>query len=113
MSDDFYWNMYGGGSAAPTPTQPAPAPDKFKMASRVIGGMKAQNSHTVTLDVNGVNHTFPKAEYVTQLETQIREARTALRDLETKQARLIKANNRVMERLRQMENDLANKVDLR
>lgn len=110
-ADNTLWNMYGGGSVVPKAQ--APAPDRFKQASRVIGGMKAQNSHTKTVDIDGELHTFPKAEYVSQLETQVREARAKIRDLETKQSRLIKANNRIMERLRQIELELANKIDLK
>ena len=108
--------MYGGSlygdNSAKASTKQAPV-SKDKMASRVIGGMKAQNSHTKTVDIDGELHTFPKAEYVAQMETQLREARNQIRDLQTKQQRLIKANNRIMDKLRQIEQALENKIDVR
>ena len=112
MSDNFYSSMYGGNLYHDKTSKPAAAPlSKDKMASRVIGGMKAQNSHTKTVEIDGELHTFPKAEYVTQLETQVREARNEIRDLKTKQARLIKANNTIMNKLREIERSLDNKID--
>lgn len=112
-NNDIYSSMYGGSiyrDEKPTTKAPVSA---TKMASRVIGGMKAQNSHTKTVEIDGELHSFPKAEYVAQMETQLREARNKIRDLETKQQRLIKANNRIMDKLRQIEVDLANKIDAR
>jgi len=109
--DNILWNMYGGGSVTPKPS--APPPEKFKMASRVIGGMKAQNSHTKTIELDGEFHTFPKAEYVAQLEAQLKEVRQQFRDLQTKQQRLVRANNRALEKIRQIEIELANKIDAR
>ena len=104
--------MYGGNLYHDKTAKPAAAPlSKDKMASRVIGGMKAQNSHTKTVEIDGELHTFPKADYVAQLETQVREARNEIRDLKTKQARLIKANNTIMNRLREIERELSNKID--
>lgn len=117
MSDDnFYSSMYGGplrhnASAAAKPA--STSPDKMKQASRVIGGLKAQNAHTKTVEIDGDYHTFPTAEYVSQMETQLREARNTIRDLQTKQSRLVKNNNRIMEKLRQIELELANKIDIR
>lgn len=112
MSDDnTLWNMYGGGAGKPKAV--APPPDRFKQASRVIGGMKAQNTHTKTVEIDGDYHTFPKAEYVAQLETQLKEARQAIRDLQTKQARLIRSQGKMLEKIRQIEADLVNKIDLR
>jgi predicted transcriptional regulator len=106
--------MYGGSIYRDDkPQKPVSPVSATKLASRVIGGMKAQNSHTKTVEIDGELHTFPKAEYVAQMETQLREARNKIRDLETKQQRLIKANNRIMDKLRQIENDLANKIDVR
>lgn len=114
MSDNFYPSMYGGSLYHDTKSVTAKAPvSAEKMASRVIGGMKAQNSHTKTVEIDGELHTFPKAEYVSQMETQLREARNKIRDLETKQQRLIKANNRIMDKLRQIEQELSNKIDVR
>lgn len=115
MADDnFFPSMYGGSIYHDTKPSTTKAPvSAEKMASRVIGGMKAQNSHTKTVEIDGELHTFPKAEYVSQMETQLREARSKIRDLETKQQRLIKANNRIMDKLRQIETDLANKIDVR
>jgi predicted transcriptional regulator len=116
MSDDtFFSSMYGGNLYHDKTTKPVTpaAVSRDKLASRVIGGMKAQNSHTKTVEIDGELHTFPKAEYVSQLETQLREARNKIRDLETKQGRLIKANNRIMDKIRQIEQDLANKIDIR
>ena len=115
MDDLSHLNsMYGGSiyrdNKVEKPTAPVSA---SKMASRVMGGMKAQNSHTKTVEIDGELHNFPKAEYVSQLEIQLREARNKIRDLETKQQRLIKANNRIMDKIRQIEIDLANKIDLR
>lgn len=117
MSDDnFYSSMYGGPlrSAPKAETKPVTATaDKFKMASRVIGGLKAHNAHTRTVEIDGDYHTFPTAEYVSQLESQLKEARKTIADLQTKQARLVKNNNSIMNRLRQIEMDLANKLDAR
>lgn len=115
MTDDSYFSsMYGGSIYRDDKPQKVAAPvSATKLASRVIGGMKAQNSHTKTVEIDGELHTFPKAEYVAQMETQLREARNKIRDLETKQQRLIKANNRIMDKLRQIEADLANKIDVR
>lgn len=111
-SDNLYWNMYGGGNPA-KPNNDAAKASRDKMASRVIGGLKAQNAHTKTVDIGGELCTFPKAEYVNQLEVQLREARAKIRDLETKTQRLTKANNRIMESLRRIEIELANKIDLK
>lgn len=111
MSDNTLWNMYGGGSPVAKPT--APVPDKFKQASRVIGGLKAQNAHTKTVDIDGEFHTFPKAEYVAQLETQVREARANIRDLTNKMQRMARNQAKMVEKMRQLEQDLANKIDLR
>lgn len=114
MTDDnFYSSMYGGNLYLDKGSSKPATPTKDKMASRVIGGLKAQNSHTKTLEIDGEYHTFPKAEYVTQMETQLREARNKIRELETKQQRLIKANNRIMDKLREIERELANKIDAR
>jgi hypothetical protein len=109
--DNTLWNMYGGGDVSAKPV--APPPDRYKMASRVIGGMKAQNSHTKTVEIDGELHTFPKAEYVAQMETQLREARTKIRELETRISRVVKSSARLVDKIRQIEADLANKIDLR
>jgi exosome complex RNA-binding protein Rrp4 len=114
MSDDnFYSSMYGGDlyhgkDVKASPTKPVSAE---KMASRVIGGLKAQNAHTKTVEIDGQLHSFPRAEYVEQLETQLKEARKKLQDMENKMNRLIKANNRIMNKLRDIDRDLANKID--
>jgi predicted transcriptional regulator len=114
MEDDYINSMYGGSIYRDDKaSKPLPSASRDKMASRVIGGLKAQNSHTKTVEIDGELHTFPKAEYVGQMEIQLREARDTIRDLQTRQARLIKANNRIMDRLRQIEADLANKIDIR
>jgi len=119
MSDtNFYPSMYGGplrhntADTNKTPSAQAAA-DKFKQASRVIGGLKAQNAHTRTVEVDGEYHTFPTAEYVSQMETQLKDARNKIRDLETRQGRLVRNNNKVMEKLRSIEQELANKIDIR
>jgi TolA-binding protein len=103
--------MYGGGSATPKPS--APPPDKFKQASRVIGGLKAQNAHTKTVEIEGEYHTFPKAEYVAQMETQLREARNTIRELTNKTQRLARQQAKMVEKMRQIEQELANKIDAR
>lgn len=117
MSDDnFYSSMYGGSLYRDTkPVKPEPsAEQRQKMATRVAAGMKAQGAHTTTLDMgDGTSITVPRTEYVQQLENQLKDARNRVRDLETKQQRLIKANNRIMEKLRQIEQELSNKIDLR
>jgi len=112
--DNFYPSMYGGdlyhqkdAKVSTTPTSVA----RDKMASRVIGGLKAQNAHMKTVEIDGELHSFPRAEYVEQLETQVKEARKKLADMEAKQNRLIKANNRIMNKLREIERDLSNKID--
>jgi hypothetical protein len=117
MSDDnFYSSMYGGdlyhGKEVKTPTSSTTV-SKDKLASRVIGGLKAQNAHTKTIEIDGQYHSFPRAEYVEQLETQLKEVRKKVQDMENKMNRLIKANNRMMNKLRDIDRDLANKIDAR
>lgn len=111
--DNTLWNMYGGGAKAkPAPT-PVATPDKFKMASRVIGGLKAQNAHTKTVEIDGEFHTFPKAEYVAQMETQLREARNEIRELKNKMQRTARNQERILNKLRQLEIALDGKLDSR
>ena len=113
MDDDYLSSMYGGSAYRDKKPVSKPVVSPEKMASRVIGGLKAQNAHLQTFEINGQTVTFPKAEYVSQIETQLKEARNKIRDLETKQARLIKANNTMMNKLREIERELANKLDIR
>lgn len=113
MSDDNYiYSMYNAARQTPKAGVPAKV-DPVKAAARVIGGLKGQNSHAHTFEVNGQMVSVPRTEYITALENQVRELKKLVQDQTTKQTRLIKANNRIMEELRQIKADLANKVDLR
>ena len=116
MSDEYISSMYGGNLYRDNKAvKPEATPQqKEKMASRVAAGMRAAGSHTNVLDLgDGTTMTVPRTEYVQQLENQLKDARNRVRDLETKQARLIKANNRIMEKLREIERELTNKIDAR
>lgn len=107
--ENFVYDMYGSGSPITKKQEVSPA----KLASRVLGGMKAQNSHTKTIEVDGQIVNLPKAEYVKLLEDQIKDMRNKVRDMETKQNRLSKTNARIIEELRQIKLELANKLDVR
>jgi hypothetical protein len=116
MADNLYSAMYGGdiyrGRDAKVPAKPA-AVSKEKMAARVMGGMKAQGSHTITVEIDGELHNLPRPEYVAQLEAQVKELKAQVRDNKTKLDRLVKANNRIMNLIRELQNDMTTKVDYR
>lgn len=109
--NDFYYDMYGAGKPA-APSKPLPLP-KAKAAARVLGGLKGQGSHTKTVEIEGELVSFPRAEYVKLLEDQIKEARSKIRDLEAKQQRATRNYGRVLEKIRQLESELKNKIDAR
>lgn len=110
MADNFYGRMYGP-QASTKPTTQLIAPDK--LATRVLGGMKAQNSHTKTVDVNGEMVSFPRAEYVKVLEDQIKQMRVNVREMQNNQQRLIREINKLNDIIRTVQAELKNKVDLR
>ena len=112
MDDNNLFDMYGR-TASKAPVSTSSSAEKAKAAARVLGGLKGQGTHTKTMEIEGELVSFPRAEYVKLLEDQIKEAKSKIRDLETKQNRLIRANNKIMEKIRQLEADLKNKVDLR
>lgn len=111
MSDDLYRRMYGapkGPVAEKTPTE-----SPSKLATRVLGGMKAQNSHTKVVELDGQLVNLPRAEYVKLLEDQIRAMRQTVRELESKYARTIRSMSKLQDDIRRVELELRNKVDLR
>lgn len=111
MDENFYGRMYG---SRPSQNQ-TKAMDQSaeKRATRVLGGMKAQNSHVKTVDLNGELVSFPRAEYVKVLEDQIKQMRVTVRELENTNQRYKREFNKVYDMLRTIQQDLANKVDLR
>lgn len=110
MNENIYSRMYGA-----RPNQPKTnAPSADKAATRVLGGMKAQNSHVATVDVGaGQMITFPRAEYVKVLEDQIKQMRTMVRELQGNNQRLTRELHKIHDMMRGMQQELANKVDLR
>lgn len=112
MDDNNLFDMYGR-SASKQSVPVSSSAEKAKAASRVLGGLKGQGTHTKTMEIEGELVSFPRAEYVKLLEDQVKDAKLKIRDLEAKQNRLIRANNKIMEKIRQLEADLKNKVDLR
>lgn len=109
--EDLYRRMYGP-SAGNQPTQKQTSP-RDKLASRVLGGMKAQNSHTKVVEFDGELVTLPRAEYIKVLEDQIRQMRATVRELENKYSRSLRSVAKVQEDIRRLEQELRNKVDLR
>jgi hypothetical protein len=112
MADDnLIYSMYNNKSTPETTVKHKA--DPVKAAARVLGGLRGQNSHTHTFESDGQLISVPRSEYIAALETQVRELRNQVRDLTTKQQRMVKANARVLEEIRQIKNELINKVDLR
>lgn len=108
---DLYSRMYGSAPARSTePTTPAL---RDKLATRVLGGMKAQNSHTFTADINGELVTLPRADYVRVLEDQIKQMRNLVREMDTKHQRMTRNFNKMAETIRRLEQEMQNKIDLR
>lgn len=111
MTDDIYHRMYSATPVDPAKAKPALTPEK--MATRVLGGMKAQNSHTVLVEVDGSLVNLPKTEYVKLLEDQVKQLRDTTRNLESKNNRLNAHVKRVMEDIRALQAEMKNKVNLR
>lgn len=70
----------------------AETPQKNKTISRQIGGMKAQGSTSINIDIDGMDALLPKMEYVELLEMQVKELRERVIKLEKQ---LISTNNRI------------------
>ena len=66
--------------------------EKNKTISRQIGGMKAQGSTSISVDIGGTDSILPKMEYVELLEIQVKELRERIAKLEKQ---LITTNNRI------------------
>jgi TolA-binding protein len=112
MNEDIYSRMYGARPSQ-AKTQPS-GPGVDKRATRVLGGMKAQNSHVKTVDIGGGELvTFPRAEYVKVLEDQIKQMRVTVRELQNNSQRLTRELSKVYDMMNRMQQDLNNKVDLR
>ena len=112
MNEDIYSRMYGSRPSQ-TKTQPS-GPSAEKRATRVLGGMKAQNSHVKTVDIGGGELvTFPRAEYVKVLEDQIKQMRVTVRELQNNNQRLVREISKLYDMIARLQQDLANKVDLR
>jgi TolA-binding protein len=112
MDENIYARMYGGRPSQ-TKTQPS-APNADKKATRVLGGMKAQNSHVKTVDIGGGELvTFPRAEYVKVLEDQIKQMRVTVRELQGQNQRLVRELHKVHDMIGRLQQELNNKVDLR
>lgn len=112
MNEDIYSRMYG---ARPSQNKPQPgAPGAEKRATRVLGGMKAQNSHVKTVDIGGGELvSFPRAEYVKVLEDQIKQMRNQVRELQNNSQRLTRELSKVYDMMNRLQQELNNKVDLR
>ena len=114
MSDDnFIYNMYNTSRKLGSTEIKTQQVSREKMASRVLGGMKAAGVTSVTVDVNGQDVSVPRTEYVNALEDQVKQLRQSVRDGDTKIARLTRTLNKMIEELRSVRNELNNKVDLR
>jgi hypothetical protein len=112
MNENIYSRMYGARPSA-NKNQPG-APGEEKRATRVLGGMKAQNSHVATVDVGaGQMVTFPRAEYVKVLEDQIKQMRVTVRELQSNNQRLTRELHKIHDMMRAMQQELNNKIDLR
>ena len=112
MNEDIYARLYG---ARPSQNKVQPGqPGSEKKATRVLGGMKAQGSHVTTVDIgSGQLVTFPRAEYVKVLEDQIKQMRTSVRELQNGNQRLTRELHKIYDMIRTLQQELANKVDLR
>ncbi len=111
MDENFYGRMYG---ARPAQRQVAPtAQGAEKKATRVLGGMKANNSHVKTVDVGGELVSFPRAEYVKVLEDQIKQMRVTVRELQNTNQRVNREMSKIYDMMRTLQQELAKKVDLR
>lgn len=112
MNEDIYSRMYGG---RPSQNRTKPSgPDAEKRATRVLGGMKAQNSHVKTVDLGGGELvSFPRAEYVKVLEDQIKQMRVTVRELQNNNQRLTRELSKIYDMMNRLQQDLNNKVDLR
>lgn len=96
-------SMYGG--------EPIKTTQVEKSASRVIGGLKAQNAHQQTFTIDGELVTFPKTQYVEQLEKQVKEFRNELREITNRQNKLIRSNNAMAQKIQYLEQELDKKLD--
>lgn len=112
MNENIYSRMYG---SRPSQNKAPPSdPSVEKRATRVLGGMKAQNSHVATVDIGaGQMVTFPRAEYVKVLEDQIKQMRTQVRELQNGNQRLTRELHKIHDMMRSLQQELNNKVDLR
>ena len=113
MDEKFYRRMYGAGPSNSEPTTPKQPETPEKRASRVLGGMKAQNSHTVIVEVDGKLVNLPKTEYVKLLEEQVKQMRATVQGYEGKYNRVVRQMGKLLEDVRRLELELKNKVDLR
>lgn len=112
MNENIYSRMYGSRPSQVKPAASDPAAEK--KATRVLGGMKAQNSHVATVEVSPGNMvSFPRAEYVKVLEDQIKQMRTQVREVQNMNQRLTRELHKIHDMMRAMQQELNNKVDLR
>lgn len=79
MDINFHRAMYGSGSRIDrtSPLNIAPNHDEEekdygKMPSRVIGGLKAQNAHVTSIEVDNKQIDIPRMEYIKALEEEIK-----------------------------------------
>lgn len=78
MDINFHRAMYGGNSrvdrTAPlyVPQNNEEEKDYGKAPSRVIGGLKAQNAHITSIEVDNKQVDIPRVEYVKALEEEIK-----------------------------------------
>lgn len=91
----------------------ASTPKKEKLASRVLGGMKAAGVQSVTVDVNGVDVAVPRAQYVKALEDQVVQLRRTVREQEEKISRISRNQSKLVDEINRIRRELTNKIDYR
>lgn len=74
-----------------------------KSATRVLAGMKIQNSHMKRLNLDGETFDVPKIEYVHLLDKQLKDVREENKNLQNKITRIENACNRMYNELRELK----------
>lgn len=122
----FYTNMYGVNATPPTKAPVSPDPEKVEApkvpapAYQRLSGLKLTSSHMHEVNIGGKNVHIPSAVYVKLLEDQIKEMRRNLSDALKQVQRLTNSVNRLNQTVSKQQNelknlreDLRNKVDRR
>lgn len=95
----IYSKIYGKNKTEPTPT----LKNDNKSATRVLAGMKVQNSHMKRLNIDGEEFDIPKMEYVHLLDKQLKDVREENRNLQNKITRIENACNKIYNDLRDLK----------